>query len=421
MEEEKLIQRIPSPVLSDKIRSKKKMADFKKTDCKTIGLVIYQDVNNEDERRQPFLTTQHILDWAVIHFEKYKVLEYCVAAEVGKKNKHYHYQCVFQFETRILKNKGYERFSINGIKCFLTYEKGRNFKSLAVYCKKDGDYLASAAAEAAIKKEAVNHAEELLQIPTKSLRIEYIIKECPSLITKGTLPKTLEAIEMVERIRECHPSSGYVFPEYLMELEDADLIYKWFNGECIIEKPRRKALVLYSKERAIGKTMLAKAMAGGQEDDYIICRGNFNSSQFQKEKPRMLILDDMNFMSGQLEMWKALCTGERVSIRDAYCNVEFKHGLPTIITTNSYKTFKFMLNSEYFANDCYFCWVRKYIGPPGTERENDPERFRNFTIEDLLADHTEIESMIEVGKKRKMVEGGEVEEKYRQLKIKKII
>ena len=65
--------------------------------------------------------------------------------------------------------------------------------------------------------------------------------------------------------------------------------------------------------------------------------------------------------------------------------------------------------------------MRKYIGPPGTERENDPERFRNFTIEDLVADHTEIESMIEVGKKRKMVEGGEVEEKYRQLKIKKII
>ena len=39
------------------------------------------------------------------------------------------------------------------------------------------------------------------------------------------------------------------------------------------------------------------------------------------------------------EMWKALVTGEPTSIREAYCNEEFKHGLPTIITTNNYKMF----------------------------------------------------------------------------------
>lgn len=72
----------------------------------------------------------------------------------------------------------------------------------------------------------------------------------------------------------------------------------------------------------------------------IICRNTFKKEDFAKPFADILILDDMLFVdSKDREMWKALVTGEATSIREAYCNEDFKHGLPTIITTNNYKFF----------------------------------------------------------------------------------
>lgn len=65
-------------------------------------------------------------------------------------------------------------------------------------------------------------------------------------------------------------------------------------------------------------------------------------------------------------MWKALVSSEKTAIRDAYCNVDFDHNMPTIITTNNYKMFRYMMTSEYFCYDCVFYCVKDYLGPQDT-------------------------------------------------------
>jgi hypothetical protein len=408
---ENLIERIPSP----NIREDFKMESFKPIDAKTIGLVIYQDVQQEEERQKEFLTHVAIKEWIEDAFKDNELQDWVIGAETGDLKGHYHYQCVVQFKIGIHKRKGYGRMSINGVCCYYVYEKGHSWKSLVKYCQKEGNFIASAKAMEAAKK---NKVEVLLEKKTRTERIEYLVQNQPDVLLKGDLGRTLDNLEKAEKYLNSSPSCGYQFPEYLLERSDTDLIYKWYERECIGKKygQRRKALVLYSKERALGKTMLAKSISGGLDEDYIICRGNFNKTQFDKPHARLLILDDMNFMSGQMEMWKALVTGERVSIREAYCNLEFANGLPCIITTNSYRTFKFMVGSEYFANDCYFSWVKNYLGPDGTQRVDNPEAFRDFVLEDLIQGHTEEESKMADKRKEAEVTTMELEKKFRDLK-----
>lgn len=408
---ENLIERLPSP----NIKEENKMEEFGKINAKTIGLVIYKDVQDEEERKKPFLNHESIKGWINEAFSEYIMEDYVIGAEVGEQKGHYHYQCVVNFKKGLQKKKGYGRMAINDVNCYYVYEKGHSWKSLVKYCQKEGDFIASEKALEAAKK---NKAEILLEKKTRTERIEYIVQAQPDIILKGDLTRTLDNIEKAEKYMTASKSCGYSFPEHLLERQDTDLLYKWYQRECIGKNAgqRRRALVLYSKERALGKTMFAKAIAGGLEEDYIICRGNFNKSQFDKPHARLLILDDMNFMAGQMEMWKALVTGERVSIREAYCNIEFTNGLPCIVTTNSYKTFKYMVGSEYFKNDCYFSWVKHYLGPEGSQREDDPAAFRDFTIEDLVSQHNEEEGRIQEKVMEKDVNHMELEKKYRELK-----
>lgn len=412
---ENIIERIPSP----NIREEFKMESFKKIDAKTVGFVVYQDVQQEEERQKSFLSHVAIKEWLLECFKDNIMEDYVIGAEKGDLKGHFHYQCVVNFQKGIQKKKGYGRMIINGVGCYYVYEKGHSWKSLVKYCQKEGDFIASAKAMEAAKK---NKVEVLLEKKTRTERIEYLVQNQPDVLLKGDLTRTLDNLEKAEKYLNCSPSCGYHFPEYLLERSDTDLIYKWYERECIGKNfgQRRKALVLYSKERAIGKTMLAKSISGGLDEDYIICRGNFNKSQFDKPHARLLILDDMNFMAGQMEMWKALVTGERVSIREAYCNLEFVNGLPCIITTNSYRTFKFMIASEYFVNDCYFSWVKRYLGPEGTQRENNPEFYRDFVLDDLILEHTEEEAKMADKRKETEVTTMELEKKYRELKKYKI-
>lgn len=408
---ENLIERLPSP----NIKEENKMEEFGKINAKTIGLVIYKDVQDEEERKKPFLNHESIKGWINEAFSEYVMEDYVIGAEVGEQKGHYHYQCVVNFKKGLQKKKGYGRMAINEVNCYYVYEKGHSWKSLVKYCQKEGDFIASEKALEAAKK---NKAEILLEKKTRTERIEYIVQAQPDIILKGDLTRTLDNLEKAEKYMTASKSCGFNFPEHLLERQDTDLLYKWYQRECIGKSAgqRRRALVLYSKERALGKTMFAKAIAGGLEEDYIICRGNFNKSQFEKPHARLLILDDMNFMAGQMEMWKALVTGERVSIREAYCNIEFTNGLPCIVTTNSYKTFKYMVGSEYFKNDCYFSWVKHYLGPEGTQREDDPAAYRDFTIEDLVSQHNEEEGRIQEKVMEKDVNHMELEKKYRELK-----
>jgi hypothetical protein len=132
---------------------------------------------------------------------------------------------------------------------------------------------------------------------------------------------------------------------------------------------RFKALVLYSEERGVGKTSLAKSFVYNNQNWIIHCRNKFNADQFKLiEEAKLLLIDDFNFDPKiHHECFKALVTSEPTGIRDAYLNIQFKHGLPTIICTNDTKFFDYLLKSPDFQHDCMFSDVSgQYLGPPHT-------------------------------------------------------
>jgi hypothetical protein len=138
-----------------------------------------------------------------------------------------------------------------------------------------------------------------------------------------------------------------------------------------ITRRRFKALVLYSEERGVGKTCLAKSFVYNNQNWIIHCRNKFNADQFKLiEEARLLLIDDFNFDPKiHHECFKALVTSEPTGIRDAYLNLQFKHGLPTIICTNDTKFYEYLLKSPDFQHDCMFSDVSgQYLGPPHTRQ-----------------------------------------------------
>lgn len=146
---------------------------------------------------------------------------------------------------------------------------------------------------------------------------------------------------------------------------------------------RFKALVLYSEERGVGKTSLAKSFVYNNQNWIIHCRNKFNADQFRlSEEAKLLLVDDFNFDPKiHHECFKALVTSEPTGIRDAYLNLQFKHGLPTIICTNDTKFYEYLLKSPDFQHDCMFCDVSgQYLGPPHTR----PKRLECSTAKNTV-------------------------------------
>lgn len=81
--------------------------------------------------------------------------------------------------------------------------------------------------------------------------------------------KIVQNIEMIQDIIDEEPFE-WSFPEHLKQSRNNNhvvtaqdtILYEWYKNECLPEKPRRRALVLYSKDRGVGKTTFAKSLLG---------------------------------------------------------------------------------------------------------------------------------------------------------------
>jgi len=359
-------------------------------DAKVFGLIVQKDLTDVPEeekpslRRQCFGTKEAILEWIKAYFENKKVVNYVVAHEHGTEKGDCHYQCCIQLEESNRTRKDHILTNINGENVYILYERGKKgIQALVNYCKKDGDYICSEEIEQKVSKTLM---ERLIEKPNQKEQLQLLMKEMPKDIIKMDLNRMFHNIQTATAIIEEDPIK-ITFPEYLINREP--MLLEWYMtqwGNLPSDyQGRRKALVLFSKERAMGKTTFAKNLVNNNEKHYIICRNNFNAMDFTtKPNAQLLILDDMAFVGKQTEMWKALVTSESTSIRDAYCNIDFKHKLPTIITTNNYSFFTFMMSSDYFKYECYFHWVQTYLGPEGTNpRSQKRKMLVNFDIDEL--------------------------------------
>lgn len=366
-------------------------ATKKKMDTKLFGIVVKRDLSTVMEEHQPeerkkhFLSKEIILEALREIYKPKAIMEYVVAHEHGEEDHTCHYQCCVMLDQPLLTRVTEYKKTINETDVYIMYQTGKKgIAALTAYCKKDGDYIASEKVAEAAKKTLM---ARLIECKNQKDQLIILQKEMPKDIIKMDLTRMFQNIEVAKGIMDEEPIK-VTFPEYLMEREP--MLFEWYckeiTGYPLDYKGRRKALVLFSKERAMGKTTFAKMLVNNNDKHYIICRNNFNAMDFQKPNAQLLILDDMTFINKQQEMWKALVSSEKTAIRDAYCNVDFTHGLPTIVTTNNYAMFTFMMATEIFKYECYFYWVKEYLGPDGTNPRGGHRKVKaNFDLSELEA------------------------------------
>jgi hypothetical protein len=224
--------------------------------------------------------------------------------------------------------------------------------------------------------------------------------------------------------------TGYKWPAHLDGINDEryQTLYQWFktycctppnnhddlkmkeeedpiNPEAVITVPeeditmntnvlkRKKGLILFSKERRLGKSRFATALVENNPHWYIHCKGNFNKEAFtRKPEAKLLIIDDFVYQeSKHREIFKALISSEPTTIREAYMNYQFDHGLPTIICTNDRKFVDMASKSIYFKNDAYFTRIKEYMGPPNSNPKDDDVIHANKDFWEYLEEEEEEE------------------------------
>ena len=134
---------------------------------------------------------------------------------------------------------------------------------------------------------------------------------------------------------------------------------------------------MFSLSGGVGKSYFARNLVPEisicNSPYYVYCRGTLDASEFiRKDKTaKLVILDDVNYITNDIEIWKALTVSEPTNIRTPYHNTPWKHSLPCIMLSNNIKTLKFWMEAEDLKSRCVFIGIDFYIGPPGTDLEEN--------------------------------------------------
>lgn len=164
-----------------------------------------------------------------------------------------------------------------------------------------------------------------------------------------------------------------------------EMIKEWFDLYCNMNPDRKKALIIFSKERCKGKTQFALNLVNKKNEHYIYNRGELDGNEFKEKSStaKLVILDDLRWdFKTRTEQYKALMSSEPVTVRSCYIQYFFDASIPCIILMNNEHVFKRMLNSDDFKLDAYFVKVSDYMGPPGTEPKNRDKIMTNLTQEE---------------------------------------
>ncbi|MGI4813925.1 MAG: hypothetical protein ACRYGG_11430 [Janthinobacterium lividum] len=358
----------------------------KKFDGQTIGLVIYGDdsfysnMPAENGDLHINISKEQVGSKCINYLQELtsKIVESgIIGHEHGSINKKCHYQCAFKFSSRICRDIKPFSFDVEGTRLLCMAQSIRNPHAIWNYCQKEDtdpwtfgkfsqqapDWHSIAENESLSQDDLVN---ALVQVDPKHFLTfgDRIIKNYTSLIQSPNIPPF-----------------QWTFPEHLTQVvfnvpKQTEVLFRnsiirirhWFESFCLKDHIRRQALFIASEDRGLGKTEFAKRLV--PHDAYFIyCRANLRGQEFEtKEKTaKLIILDDISFVDGDKEMWKALISGEPVIIRTAYCNISWKGGLPCIVLTNSKSTANYWLRSQEFRTQCLFENARTYLGPIGTK------------------------------------------------------
>lgn len=188
---------------------------------------------------------------------------------------------------------------INGVKYYWLLQKAWKIDRLRKYCAKDKNFISN------MTNLDIGSIFDVAQYERND-QIKYLAKN-DDCVLKGNFDRILANFDLIKQAIDDYKPPAY-------KLEDRYMMYpaanQWFFNQCLPDKERRLGLVIYSKERCLGKTMFAKSLVQYDERAYVICQGNFEKSQLANmNTAKLLILDDMEFMGKNKEAWKQLVTG----------------------------------------------------------------------------------------------------------------
>ena len=387
----------------------------KKLFTKSFGIVIYMDdsVYKDDpdlNMEIHFPVTKDIVFYHLLKTFYNKgicnknALDYAIVAhEHGDKEKKCHMQIFLTFDKKIQRQIKPGNFMINDITYLYMAQNAKTPAKLRNYCRKTGDFVEFMPQSSIrdILKEN-NMIDELVDVDDpydlllnkedlSDKQIKSIFKNCQVTEYKkdfmSNSKKIYETYNTYIKIEKEIPDFKWQFPQHIFKhVEDfSDSIdsqsitfvklYTWFKTYCEPEGYfRRKALFLFSLKGGVGKSYFARSLVPEisicNSPYYVYCRGSLDASEFmRKDKTaKLVILDDVNYIDKDIEIWKALTVSEPTNIRSPYYNFPWKHSLPCIMLSNNIKTLKYWLEAEDLKTRCLFIGIDFYIGPPGTDK-----------------------------------------------------
>ena len=406
----------------------------KKLFAKSFGIVIYMDdsVYKDDPDLNMEIHFPVAKDIVFYHLLKTfydkgicnkNALDYAIVAhEHGDKEKKCHMQIFLTFDKKIGRQIKPGNFMINDITYLYMAQNAKTPAKLRNYCRKTGDFVEFMPQSSIrdILKEN-NMIDELVDVDDpydlllnkedlSDKQIKTISKNCQVIEYKkdfmSNSKKIYETYNTYIKIEKEVPDFKWQFPQHIFKhIEDfSDSIdsksitfvklYTWFKTYCEPEGYfRRKALFLFSLKGGVGKSYFARSLVPEisicNSPYYVYCRGSLDASEFmRKDKTaKLVILDDVNYIDKDIEIWKALTVSEPTNIRSPYYNFPWKHSLPCIMLSNNIKTLKYWLEAEDLKTRCLFIGIDFYIGPPETDNvENHrTDSFLSCDIQTKLA------------------------------------
>lgn len=294
--------------------------------------------------------------------------------EHGTKLKKCHYQMCVEFERNVNIVIKPQVITICGHELLMMAQTARNTHALKNYCKKEGDFhwlYEDKKVSMVYKKDKKGNNVGIDPFKTVLMnKTNLTVSDAKDLIFNGDTRTAFVSYNNIKNaidglIAPQLPEFEFSYPKHLLGRYPG--IEEWFNKYCTpYSMLRRKALVLYSKARGLGKTMFAESLVN-HPGYYVKFRNSFTPIPEGKD-PKLVILDDMSgFTDMNKESWKALFVGQETAIRDCYYNVYWPYNVPCIVTTNNLFLITRLVSSPEFNTSAYYVEVRDYMGPPGTE------------------------------------------------------
>jgi hypothetical protein len=339
------------------------------------------------------------------------ISEIIVGHEHGNERAKCHMQIFIAFETQIRKVIVPGEFKIGDITLLYITQHCKSPKKMREYVKKGGDFLVSCPCKKlkdVLKEE--NILDEKIDVDDpydfmlkksdlSEADVKNIFANCGVTEYKKNFmsnsKQIMETYNKFVRKNEVELKFEWIFPSHMLDYMFSDVcdndpkyktfccLYDWFQKYCDIQCGqivRRKALFLFSIRGGMGKSYFARSLVPeisiGNSPYYVYCRGTLDGAEFLKKSKtaKLVILDDINYISNDIEIWKALAVGEPTNIRSPYHNIAWTKSLPCILLSNNLKTFKYWMETEDLKSRCVFISVDFFIGPP----DKDNKEYHSF-------------------------------------------